>query len=270
MVDRVTTPVTAIALPLPVARPIFGPLVGWILAIANKPETPPSKPTETNSVTGKEGSTSTPEAEKPPDANGPEAPPEDDDVRALVRGLVAKAKKGDRAAYRELVDRYHKRVYGIVYGMLHSREDAMELAQDVFIKVYQRIAEFEEKSSFYTWVYRIAVNLAIDFRRREWKKVHTEYDDSVADQGVDDGIFQRDRTTPEQASQNRELGEAISRALETLPDEQKSVLVMREVDGLSYQEMADVMGCSIGTIMSRLFYARKKMQAALKGLEVAK
>ena len=106
--------------------------------------------------------------------------------------------------------------------------------------------------------------------RREWRKVHTEYDDSIGahSEGADDAVFQRDRANPEQHAQSRQIGQAIDRALETLPEEQKAVLVMREVDGLSYQEMAEVMGCSIGTIMSRLFYARKKMQAALKGLEV--
>ena len=100
--------------------------------------------------------------------------------------------------------------------------------------------------------------------------MHTEYDDSVADSGVDDAIFQRDRRNPEEATRDKELAEQISRALDTLPDEQRAVLTMREVEGLSYQEMADVMGCSIGTIMSRLFYARKKMQAALKGVKEGK
>ena len=107
-------------------------------------------------------------------------------------------------------------------------------------------------------------------RRREWKKVHTEYDDAVGEEAVDDSVFQRERRNPEQQTQDKELGQEISRALETLPDEQRAVLVMREVDGMSYQEMADVMKCSIGTIMSRLFYARKKMQTQLKDLEVKK
>lgn len=194
----------------------------------------------------------------------PPEPVESDDEKELVRRLVRAAKKGDRDAYRQLVERYQRRVFGILFGMLHSREDAMELTQDVFIKVYQRVREFEEKSSFYTWVYRIAFNLAIDFRRREWKKVHTEYDDSVETEGADDAVLQRDRQSPEQAMQSQELGDQIRRALETLPDEQKQVLLLREVEGLSYQEMAETMGCSIGTIMSRLFYARKKMQAQLK------
>ena len=245
----------------------------WLAALANKGAPPPSSPSKTDSAVAKGGSES---PETPATAPGspepePPQPAESDDLKALIRSLVTRTKKGDRAAYRELVDRYHKRVFAILFGMLHSREDAMELAQDVFIKVYQRIGEFEEKSSFYTWVYRIAVNLAIDFRRREWKKVHTEYDDSVAtNEDSDDGVFQRDRRNPEQQHQDRELGSAIEKALETLPDEQRAVLVMREVDGLSYQEMADVMGCSIGTIMSRLFYARKKMQAQLKGLREVK
>ena len=237
---------------------------------ANKPGASPSDPVahgKTDSAEAKGASGDDPtigtggakdEGPSPPESN------ESDDEKALVRRLVQRAKKGDRDAYRGLVERYQKRVFGILYGMLHSREDAMELTQDVFIKVYQRIKEFEEKSSFYTWVYRIAFNLAIDFRRREWKKVHTEYDDSVETEGADDSVLQRDRPNPEQAMQSQELGDQIRRALETLPDEQKQVLLLREVEGLSYQEMAESMGCSIGTIMSRLFYARKKMQAQLK------
>lgn len=254
-------------------------LLPWFVA-ANKTEVPPSHPgnqAAAESAVAKGGSGEHPagaetgtqagsggggEAEPP----APPEPAESDDEKAHIRRLVGRAKKGDRLAYKELVERYQKRVFGILFGMLHSREDAMELTQDVFIKVYQRIKEFEEKSSFYTWVYRIAFNLAIDFRRREWKKVHTEYDDSVGteDAGGDDSLFQRERENPEQAMQSRELGETIRRALETLPDEQKQVLLLREVEGLSYQEMAESMGCSIGTIMSRLFYARKKMQAQLK------
>jgi RNA polymerase sigma-70 factor (ECF subfamily) len=177
---------------------------------------------------------------------------------------VVRSKRGDRAAYQELVERYQKRVYAVLFGMLRNREDAMELSQDVFIKVYQRVREFEEKSSFYTWLYRIAINVAIDFRRREWKKLHDEYDDSVADQGLDEGVFQRERRNPEQFMQDRELASAIEKATGELPEEQRAVLVMREVEGMSYQEMAESMNCSIGTVMSRLFYARQKMQAALK------
>ncbi len=249
------------------------------LAAPNKPKPSPSTPpTKAENVEGMGGSATsasdapaqkvgTHPAPPSPEEPVPVEPVEADDVRAHIVRLVGRTKKGDREAYKELVERYQKRVFGIVYGMLHSREDAMELTQEVFIKVYQRIGEFEEKSSFYTWVYRISVNLAIDFRRREWKKVHTEYDDSMPDQGLDDGVFQRERRNPEQMSQDRELGESISSALETLPDEQRAVLIMREVDGMAYQEMADVMGCSIGTIMSRLFYARKKMQTALKNLK---
>lgn len=253
-------------------------LAPWFFA-ANKAEVPPSHPSDQaagESAAAKGGSGDHPGGAKdgstgaeggaPAEPPAPPEPNESDDEKAHIRRLVGRAKKGDRLAYKELVERYQKRVFGILFGMLHSREDAMELTQDVFIKVYQRIKEFEEKSSFYTWVYRIAFNLAIDFRRREWKKVHTEYDDSVGteESGGDDSLFQRERENPEQAMQSRELGETIRRALETLPDEQKQVLLLREVEGLSYQEMSETMGCSIGTIMSRLFYARKKMQAQLK------
>lgn len=234
------------------------------LAAPNKPgglASTPSKEQETADTKG--GSV---RSERSPESE-PAEPAEPDDVKQHVARLVARTKKGDRDAYRELVERYQKRVYGIVYGMLHSREDAMELSQDVFIKVFQRIGEFEEKSSFYTWVYRIAVNLAIDFRRKEWKKTHTEYDDDLADDGIDDGVFQRDRRNPEQMSQDRQLGEQIEKALAGLPEEQRAVLVMREVEGLSYEQMAEMLDCPIGTIMSRLFYARKKMQQSLKDLK---
>ena len=254
--------------------PLPAPRFRWLLSIGNlfAPTflaTNKAEPSPSNPVThGATDSTANTSASGDPPVVEPPAPPEpkeSDDEKAHVRRLVQRAKKGDREAYKELVQRYQKRVFGILFGMLRSREDAMELTQDVFIKVYQRIKDFEEKSSFYTWVYRIAFNLAIDFRRREWKKVHTEYDDAVEQDGAaDDGILNRERVNPEQELQSRELGEQIRRALETLPDEQKQVLLLREVEGLSYQEMADSMGCSIGTIMSRLFYARKKMQAQLK------
>lgn len=253
------------------SRGVSAPRFRWLLRAldrfaptflaTNKAEAPASKPAshaETDSAAAKG-----PPPAEPVEPPAPVEPSESDDEKALVRKLVGRAKKGDRDAYKQLVERYQKRVFGILFGMLRSREDAMELTQDVFIKVYQRIKDFEEKSSFYTWVYRIAFNLAIDFRRREWKKVHTEYDDSI-EQGADDAILNRERANPEQSLQSRELGDQIRRALETLPDEQKQVLLLREVEGLSYQEMADSMGCSIGTIMSRLFYARKKMQAQLK------
>ncbi len=228
---------------------------------ANKPDPAPSKSATGDSPGTKGGSSTIGEAP-------PSDPKETDDERALVSSLVRKTRAGDREAYRQLVERYQKRVYAVLFGMLRSREDAMEVSQEVFVKVFTRIGEFEEKSSFYTWIYRVAVNLAIDFRRREWKKVHAVFDESIEDQGIEEATFYRpDRTTPEQAMQSRELGEQIRAALETLPEEQRAVLVMREVDGMSYQEMADVMRCSIGTIMSRLFYARKKMQASLKALE---
>lgn len=239
-------------------RPIF-------LAAPNKPAGRASTPSSAAETSTTEGGSER-SSEGGPEANPPE-PAEPEDVKLHVARLVARTKKGDRVAYRELVERYQKRVYGVVYGMLHSREDAMELSQDVFIKVFQRIGEFEEKSSFYTWVYRIAVNLAIDFRRREWKKTHTEYDDEMADQGVDDGVFQRDRRNPEQLHQDRELASSIEKALAELPEEQRAVLVLREVEGLSYEEMAEILKCPIGTIMSRLFYARKKMQQQLKDLK---
>lgn len=200
------------------------------------------------------------------EASDPEEPEEASD-RGQDAELVARARKGDRLACQALVEKYQKRLYGVVFGMLHNREDALEVTQEAFVKAFGRLKDFQGKSGFYTWIYRIAVNLAIDFRRREWKRSDrtTEYDDAREDPGVEEETFTRGAApNPERASLNRELGDAIAAAMEQLPEEQRAVLVMREVEGMSYQEMADTMGCSIGTIMSRLHYARKKMQAMLE------
>lgn len=187
--------------------------------------------------------------------------------RAADAELVKRAQKGDRLAHKELVEKYQKRVYSVVFGMLHNREDALEVTQEAFVKAFGRLKDFKGKSGFYTWIYRIAVNLAIDFRRREWKRSErtTEYDDTREDPGVEEEAYKGGvAPNPERASLNTELGQAISDALDKLPEEQKAVFTMREIEGMSYQEMAEVMGCSIGTIMSRLHYARKKMQSMLK------
>ena len=186
--------------------------------------------------------------------------------RAADAEMVRKAQKGDRGAHQALVEKYQKRVYGVVFGMLHNREDALEVTQEAFVKAFGRLKGFEGKSGFYTWIYRIAVNLAIDFRRREWKRSDKtlEYDDA-RESGVEEEAYTQGMApNPERASLNTELGAAIAKALEDLPEEQRAVFAMREIEGMSYQDMADAMDCSIGTIMSRLHYARKKMQAMLK------
>jgi RNA polymerase sigma-70 factor (ECF subfamily) len=167
--------------------------------------------------------------------------------------LVARARGGDREAFRLLVERYEGRAYAIAYGFVGHREDARDIVQEAFLKAYRTLGGFRGDSSFYTWLYRIVVNLAIDHRRRE-RPVPLEQPERLADTRGEG---------PADQTYRGELREAIRAAVDALPAEQRRVIILRELEGLSYAEIADTEQVPIGTVMSRLFYARRKLQAAL-------
>lgn len=181
--------------------------------------------------------------------------------------LITRHRAGDPKAFEELVRRYQRRVYSLALGILHNPDDAQDAAQDAFVKVHRYLHRFEGSASFYTWLYRIVVNLCIDHLRRARRSMVVEYDD-----GIDrsDGVLSaldivpsRLGTNPARALQDKEIAEAIGAGLATLSPAHRAVLLLREVEGLSYEEMAKIMKCAKGTIMSRLFHARKRMQAYL-------
>ncbi|MBN1945211.1 MAG: sigma-70 family RNA polymerase sigma factor [Bradymonadales bacterium] len=180
--------------------------------------------------------------------------------------LVKRVKNGDKEAFRILVERYQKKVFSIAYGMVHNREDAMDLTQDAFLKAYHNLEQFEGSSSFYTWLYRIAINVSIDMIRRSGKHVLVDYDDRLlrdtehAEGGLMPSTLGVD---PQRTYGRKELLEQIDRALADLSPIHKEAILLREVEGLSYQEMAEVMGVSKGTVMSRLHHARRNLQARL-------
>jgi RNA polymerase sigma-70 factor (ECF subfamily) len=180
------------------------------------------------------------------------------------RKLVEDARRGDANAFRALVQKNQRRAYAVALGMVHDPDDARDITQEAFLKVHKNLATFEGDAQFFTWLYRIVMNLAIDhLRKKRGEKV--EFDDTLSHESDDDtGIAPR-RTgfDPAKALTDKELREKIRGALSKLSPVHRAVLVMREVDGLSYQEMAEQTGVSIGTIMSRLFHARKKMQKML-------
>jgi RNA polymerase sigma-70 factor (ECF subfamily) len=180
------------------------------------------------------------------------------------RQLVEAAQKGDAAAFRELVNRHQRRAYAVALGMVHDPDDARDVCQEAFLKVYKNLATFEGDAQFFTWLYRIVANLCIDhLRKRRGMKV--EFDDTQANDDPDEGGISPQRTgfDPARALSDKELRGQILAALDKLSPAHRAVLVMREVEGMSYQDMADAMKVSIGTIMSRLFHARKKMQSML-------
>lgn len=178
--------------------------------------------------------------------------------------LVVAARKGDRAAFRTLFDRYHRRAYALAFGVVRHQDDAMDVVQDAFIKAHKYLDKFEGNSSFYTWLYRIVMNLAIDHLRKHRRVKPVELDEQKLDDGSDDALLPRILGgNPGRALLDKEIRARIDQALEQLSDNHRTVLVMRELEGLSYEEMATAMACSKGTIMSRLFHARKNMQKRL-------
>ena len=173
--------------------------------------------------------------------------------------LIRNCQQGDAAAFEELAAKYYRRVFMVILGMLNHREDAMEVAQETFYRAFRNIKRFKGGSSFYTWLYRIAVNLAIDFQRRQ-KRGSMELKEDM-----DEVIVETETlgTDPYRELRDRELGKKLLSAIDELTPDHKAVIVMRAVEGLSYKEIGRVMGCSEGTVMSRLHYARKKLQEKL-------
>lgn len=179
------------------------------------------------------------------------------------RELVESARTGDREAFRTLFERYNRRAYALALGVVRQPDDALDVVQDAFIKAHKHLDKFEGTSSFYTWLYRIVINLAIDHLRKHKRTTELRDGDEVSDDAL---LPQLLGGNPGRALMDKEIRDRIDRALAELSDNHRSVLVMRELEGLSYEEMAKVMGCSKGTIMSRLFHARKNMQRMLADL----
>ena len=182
-------------------------------------------------------------------------------------GLVERSQQGDQSAFAELVRRYQRKAYSLAFGMVHNADDARDVVQDAFVKVHRHLPNFKGDSSFYTWFYRIVVNVGIDHVRKHGRNQAVDYDDTVAHDadGPGDGELLPSTlgVNPATALGRREIREAIHKALETLSPNHRAVLLMRESEGMSYEEMAEAMECSKGTIMSRLFHARKNMQRVL-------
>ncbi len=173
--------------------------------------------------------------------------------------LIFRSQQGDEAAFKEIFEQYHQKVYRIAYGVLRHREDALDVVQEVFIKLFRSIKDFKGRSAFYTYLYRLAMNTAIDYSRRSKRSSFLSLDHQDGFQPMN-GKEKR----PDQMASQKEIEEKVRRAIDQLPKDQKATLIYREIEDLSYQEIADMMGCSIGTVMSRLHYGRKKLQELLR------
>ena len=175
------------------------------------------------------------------------------------RDLILGCRDGDQKAQEEVYNRYRDKVYRVAYGVVRHREDALEIVQDVFVKLFRTIESFKGKSRFYTFIYRITMNTAIDHVR----KVKNIPRGVVLEEGGFQ-LSEEPERGPDRVLLKNELEDKVKEAMEKLPTDQRLAIVFREIEGLSYQEMAEAMGCSVGTVMSRLHYGRKKMQELLK------
>ncbi len=183
---------------------------------------------------------------------------------------VAKAAKGDHEAFRVLVERYQNRAYGLALRVMRDEEAARDVVQEAFLKAYRSLDRFEGRSSFYTWFYRVVMNLCLDAKRRTPAGRHVEWDEQRAMQtptatGMDaiDPDLQR-AAGPSGELERAQLRDALRHAIDQLPDDARQTLVLREVDGLSYAEIAEALEIPKGTVMSRLHHARKRMRTLLE------
>ena len=178
--------------------------------------------------------------------------------------LVLKAQRGDVPAFEELVERYHGKIYGLTYNMTSNREDAEDLTQEVFVKAFEALPRFKRKSSFYTWLYRIAVNKTINYRKKRNRKRTLSLDQF--DQDIKTDETYHDLTSKGSPLRNislSELQEKLNKALQLLSEKHRTVVVMHDMQGIPHEEIAKVVGASVGTVRSRLFYARRQMQTEL-------
>jgi RNA polymerase sigma-70 factor (ECF subfamily) len=180
--------------------------------------------------------------------------------------LVAKCQRGDTQAFNELVTRYRGRIYAMIYNMVHNEQDAWDLAQDGFLKAWKSIGRFRGQSAFYTWLYRIVMNVTIDWVRKKKITGDAEFDEELGLQGIEASASTVPRADPLpfQKMEREEIRRRIDAAVEKLSPEHRAVILMREMDGMPYEEIAGALDCSVGTVMSRLFYARKKLQGMLR------
>ena len=184
--------------------------------------------------------------------------------------LVRRARDGDREAFRELVERYQRKIGSLALGMLRDREDALDVVQEAFTKAYQSLDRFKGDAGFYTWVYRIAMNLCIDHQRRGAKAPQPLSEHRTVDGDREDRLGTvpdvSEHGDPYRRARDAEIAQGVSRAIGELTPEHRAVIVLREVEGLSYEEISQVLDCPKGTVMSRLHYARRQLQERLRGL----
>jgi len=178
--------------------------------------------------------------------------------------LLEKAKKGDVAAFEELTEVYQKKIFNLAYRMTGNYDDASDMAQEALIRIFKSIGNFKEQSSFSTWIYRITTNVCLDeLRRKKNKKVFSLDEEIHADDGEIQRQIMSDDPQPDEVVEKEELKRIVNNAINNLQDDQKLVITLRDIQGLSYEEISNVLECPVGTVKSRINRARQALKNIL-------
>jgi len=180
------------------------------------------------------------------------------------RLLISKAKAGDVEAFEQLIEAYQKKVYNLALRMTGNQDDAADLAQEAFIRVFRSISGFKEQSSFSTWVYRITTNVCLDeIRKRKNRKVISIDEEIHMDEGEIKRQVISEEPLPDELAEREELRSIVNAAINSLPEDQRIVLTLRDLNGLSYDEIAKILDCPGGTVKSRINRARQALRNVL-------
>ncbi len=185
--------------------------------------------------------------------------------REIDRQLVERARRGDKRAFELLVEKYRRRLLRLLSRMVRNAEEVEDIAQETFIKAYRALPNFRGDAAFYTWLYRIGVNTAKNFLANRGRNMPTVSDQAMSDEDEpDERLVAQDVNTPESMLLSKQVALAVNEAVEALPEELRTAITLREMEGLSYEEIATLMGCPIGTVRSRIFRAREAIAAKLR------
>jgi RNA polymerase sigma-70 factor (ECF subfamily) len=187
--------------------------------------------------------------------------------REIDQQLVERAQRGEKQAFDLLVAKYQRKLGRLLSRFIRDPAEVEDVAQEAFIKAYRALPSFRGDSAFYTWLYRIGINTAKNYLVAMGRRAPTvtEFDADEAE-GFDDGDQLRDINTPESLLMSQEIARTVNRAMEELPDDLRTAITLREIEGLSYEEIATIMNCPIGTVRSRIFRAREAIAARLRPL----
>jgi len=187
--------------------------------------------------------------------------------RETDQALVEQAQRGDKHAFELLVAKYQRKIFRLLSRLIRDAAEIEDVAQEAFIKAYRALPNFRGESAFYTWLYRIAINTAKNYLVAQGRRAPTTTETDIDEaENFDEGDQLRDVNTPDSMLLSKQVGEAVNRAIERLPEDLRTAIVLRELEGLSYEEIAETMNCPIGTVRSRIFRAREAIAEELRPL----